>query len=123
MQCHAQGMYPVAYVLHNHHFLSVAATFGGNSEQALMAAHHIVMNQERQLMREPGYGTLQHYIICKRRLRTKINENTPARFIFEPGCCCRENVDKLLVHDNLGTERLRARSCNEPLGKHSVDLA
>jgi tetratricopeptide (TPR) repeat protein len=61
-QCHAQGMYPVAYVPHNHHFLSAAATFGGNSEKALMAAHHMAMNQDKKLMREPGYGTLQHYL-------------------------------------------------------------
>ncbi len=60
-QCHAQGVYPVAYVPHNHHFLSAAATFGGNSEKALMAAHHMAMNQDRKLMREPGYGTLQHF--------------------------------------------------------------
>lgn len=62
-QCHAQGMYPVAYVPHNHHFLSAAATFGGNSAKALMAAHHMAMNQDRKLMREPGYGTLQHYMM------------------------------------------------------------
>jgi len=62
-QCHAQGMYPVAYVPHNHHFLSAAATFGGNSEKALMSAHHMAMNQDRKLMREPGYGTLQHYMM------------------------------------------------------------
>lgn len=60
-QCHAQGMYPVAYVPHNHHFLSAAATFGGNSAQALMAAHHMAMQQDSALMRAPGYGTLQHY--------------------------------------------------------------
>lgn len=62
-QCHAQGMYPVTYVPHNHHFLSAAATFSGNSEKALMAAHHMAMNQDRKLMREPGYGTLQHYMM------------------------------------------------------------
>jgi len=61
-QCHAQGMYPLTYVPHNHHFLSAAATFGGNSAKALMAAQHMAMNQDRQLMREPGYGTLQHYM-------------------------------------------------------------
>lgn len=61
-QCHAQGMYPVAYVPHNHHFLSAAATFGGNSAKSLLAAQHMAMNQDRQLMRAPGYGTLQHYL-------------------------------------------------------------
>ncbi len=60
-QCHAQGMYPVAYVPHNHHFLSAAATFAGNSEKALYAARHMAMHQDQKLMREPGYGTLQHY--------------------------------------------------------------
>ena len=60
-QCHAQGIYPVAYVPHNHHFLSAAATFGGNSAKALEAAQHMAMNQDQKLMREPGYGTLQHY--------------------------------------------------------------
>lgn len=60
-QCHAQGIYPVAYVPHNHHFLSAAATMAGNSEKALMAAHHMAMQQNAKLMREPGYGTLQHY--------------------------------------------------------------
>ena len=60
-QCHAQGMYPVAYVPHNHHFLSAAATFAGNSQQALSAAYHMAMHQDPKLMREPGYGTLQHY--------------------------------------------------------------
>ena len=62
-QCHAQGMYPVMYVPHNHHFLSVAATFGGNSAKALDAARHMAMHQDQKLMREPGYGTLQHYMM------------------------------------------------------------
>ncbi len=60
-QCHAQGMYPVVYVPHNHHFLSAAATFGGNSAKALDAARYMAMHQDEKLMREPGYGTLQHY--------------------------------------------------------------
>jgi tetratricopeptide (TPR) repeat protein len=60
-QCHAQGMYPVAYVPHNHHFLSAAATFAGDSESALSAARHMAMHQDSSLMRQPGYGTIQHY--------------------------------------------------------------
>ncbi len=60
-QCHAQGMYPVTYVPHNHHFLSAAATFAGDSESALSAARHMAMHQDSSLMRQPGYGTIQHY--------------------------------------------------------------
>jgi len=82
-QCHAQGMYPVAYVPHNHHFLSAAATFGGNSAQALMAAHHMAMQQDSALMRQPGYGTLQHYTTIPLYAMVKFGKweeilNTPA---------------------------------------------
>jgi tetratricopeptide (TPR) repeat protein len=60
-QCRSQGIYPVAYVPHNHHFLSAAAAMAGVSGKALSAAHHIAMHQDHELMRMPGYGTLQHY--------------------------------------------------------------
>ncbi|MEJ2388587.1 MAG: hypothetical protein P8Y27_15170 [Chromatiaceae bacterium] len=60
-QCHAQGLYPVAYVPHNHHFLAAAASFIGAKEKALAASLHIRDHQDTQLMRQPGYATLQHY--------------------------------------------------------------
>ena len=60
-QCHAQGLYPVAYMPHNQHFLWYAATMAGQKEVALEAAKHTAMMADRELMREPGYGTLQHY--------------------------------------------------------------
>lgn len=61
-QCHAQGLYPVAYMPHNHHFLWAAATFQGDSETALDSAEHIAHHVDRELLRTPGYGTLQHYL-------------------------------------------------------------
>ena len=60
-QCHAQGLYPVAYMPHNHHFLAAAASFIGDSGKALRAARHMQAHQDQQLMRKPGYTTLQHY--------------------------------------------------------------
>jgi tetratricopeptide (TPR) repeat protein len=60
-QCHAQGLYPVAYMPHNHHFLAAAASFIGESRKALDAARHMQAHQDQELMREPGYATLQHY--------------------------------------------------------------
>jgi tetratricopeptide (TPR) repeat protein len=60
-QCHAQGLYPVAYMPHNHHFLAAAASFIGEGGKALSAARHIQAHQDQALMREPGYTTLQHY--------------------------------------------------------------
>ncbi|WOH38202.1 hypothetical protein RI844_02910 [Thalassotalea fonticola] len=62
-QCRQQGIYPVAYVPHNRHFLWAMATMQGNSEKAIMAAEHMAQHIDQTLMRETGYGTLQHYWI------------------------------------------------------------
>ncbi|WP_315790444.1 hypothetical protein [Fischerella sp. JS2] len=60
-QCHKQGMYPLAYVPHNHHFLWAAATMEGNEKLSMQAAYDTAAMADEQKMREPGYGTLQHY--------------------------------------------------------------
>ncbi|MGL5939446.1 MAG: tetratricopeptide repeat protein [Waterburya sp.] len=60
-QCHAQGVYPLAYMPHNHHFLWFAATLEGNSKLATEAAKNVAAMVEQKMMREPGMGTLQHF--------------------------------------------------------------
>jgi tetratricopeptide (TPR) repeat protein len=60
-QCHAQGLYPLAYVPHNHHFLWYAAAMEGRSERALQAAYHVRASVDPEIMRQPGFGTLQHF--------------------------------------------------------------
>jgi len=60
-QCQAQGVYPLAYVPHNRHFLWAMATMQGNSKKAIHAAEHMSHHIDSALMREPGLGTLQHY--------------------------------------------------------------
>ena len=60
-QCRQQGIYPVAYVPHNRHFLWAMATMQGNSQKAITAANHMAMHIDQVLMEEPGFGTLQHY--------------------------------------------------------------
>jgi tetratricopeptide (TPR) repeat protein len=60
-QCHAQGLYPLGYMPHNHHFLLASAAIAGESELAIQAAHHTAAMADQKMMREPGYGTLQHY--------------------------------------------------------------
>lgn len=62
-QCHAQGIYPLAYMPHNHHFLWAAATFEGRSALALEAAREMAAGIDHHTMREDGLGTLQHYQI------------------------------------------------------------
>ncbi len=59
--CHAQGVYPLAYYPHNYHFLAATATLEGNAEWGIRAAEKMSKDISIQLMKEPGWGTLQHY--------------------------------------------------------------
>ena len=59
--CNAQGAYPLAYFPHNQHFMAATATLEGNSKLALYAADEIKKNANKHLMKEPGWGTIQHY--------------------------------------------------------------
>ena len=59
--CHAQGMYPLAYYPHNYHFLAATATLEGNKKWGVEAAQKINQQVDKQRMKEPGWGTLQHY--------------------------------------------------------------
>jgi len=58
----AQGLYPLGYVPHNHHFLWFAASMEGASgiarDAALQTAARVNLPE---LMRQPGYAGLQHY--------------------------------------------------------------
>ncbi len=62
-QCHAQGLYPIGYVPHNHHFLWFALSMQGRSAAAIEAAEHAAQHVDAEKLREPGYGTLQHYSV------------------------------------------------------------
>ncbi len=59
--CHAQGAYPLAYYPHNYHFLAATATLEGSSKIAWMAAKKMQENTVQHIMKQPGWGTLQHY--------------------------------------------------------------
>ncbi len=59
--CHAQGAYPLSYYPHNYHFLAATATLEGNSKWAWMAARKLQQHTSEEIMRMPGWGTLQHY--------------------------------------------------------------
>lgn len=60
-QCHAQGVYPLAYMPHNHHFLWFAATLEGDNQLATEAGKNVAAMVDPKMMREPGMGTLQHF--------------------------------------------------------------
>jgi tetratricopeptide (TPR) repeat protein len=59
--CHAQGAYPLSYYPHNYHFLAATATLEGNASLALKAADQVKQHTAKDIMEQPGWGTLQHY--------------------------------------------------------------
>lgn len=57
-----QGVYPLGYVPHNHHFLWFASSMEGSSAVAKAAAEHTAERTNLpDLMRQPGFAGLQHY--------------------------------------------------------------
>ncbi|MHC4751503.1 MAG: tetratricopeptide repeat protein [Planctomycetota bacterium] len=56
-----KGLYHLAYMPHNYHFLWASATFEGRSAVAIQAAKGTAAGVDQKMMREPGFGTLQHY--------------------------------------------------------------
>lgn len=59
--CHAQGAYPLGYYPHNYHFLTATATLEGHSKLAWESAIRLQQHTAADIMRMPGWGTLQHY--------------------------------------------------------------
>jgi len=59
--CNAQGAYPIAYFPHNYHFLAATAALEGNSSLSLNASYNVAKHSSTTLMKEPGWGTLQHF--------------------------------------------------------------
>ncbi|MDW7690926.1 hypothetical protein R9C00_20780 [Flammeovirgaceae bacterium SG7u.111] len=72
--CHAQGAYPLAYYPHNYHFMAATATLEGNSKWALKAADEVSAHSNTQLMKEPGWGTIQHYYTIPYYVYAKFGE-------------------------------------------------
>ena len=61
-QCHAQGLYPLGYVPHNHDFLWMAATMAGMREAAFESSRHLAHMADPAFFHEPGGfgGQVQH---------------------------------------------------------------
>jgi tetratricopeptide (TPR) repeat protein len=59
--CHTKGLYELGYVPHNYHFLLAGAMMGGEGTLAIQTARETSALADRKVMRQPGFGTLQHY--------------------------------------------------------------
>lgn len=73
-QCHAQGAYPLAYYPHNYHFLAATATLEGNSEWAMEGAYKLAEKIHPDVMKQPGWGTLQHYYVIPYNVAVKFGK-------------------------------------------------
>ncbi|RPD37922.1 tetratricopeptide repeat protein [Chitinophaga barathri] len=71
--CHAQGAYPLAYFPHNYHFLAATATLEGNSALAWESAKKLQEHTSEEIMRMPGWGTLQHYYTIPYYIAVKLS--------------------------------------------------
>jgi tetratricopeptide (TPR) repeat protein len=90
-QSHAQGLYPVAYMPHNYHFLWASATMEGRGQRAIEAAQSMTARIDTSQMRLPGYGTLQHYWITPLYAQVRfgrwnaiLNQQQPAGDLIYP---------------------------------------
>ena len=59
--CTPEGIYPLAYMPHNHHFLWASYTWEGNGQNAIRSSRELVKRVNDKMMRKPGFGTLQHF--------------------------------------------------------------
>ncbi|HXH18440.1 MAG TPA: hypothetical protein VNJ07_05105 [Chitinophagales bacterium] len=58
----AQGVYPLVYVPHNHHFLASAAGMEGNSKTAIAAAFSTMKHTDIGSVQMPGLETMQQFL-------------------------------------------------------------
>lgn len=90
--CHAAGIYPLAYYPHNWHFLAACAALEGKGQRALEASRYMAdYTVDKNLLREPGLGTLQHYYVIPAYIMVKfsrwediLKEPMPAQDLLYP---------------------------------------
>ncbi len=63
--------YTLAYYPHNYHFLSFAATMAGRKQLALTSARRLADEVDQTMMREPGLGALQHFLVTPLRVMVR----------------------------------------------------
>ncbi len=72
--CHAQGAYPLTYYPHNYHFMAATATLEGNSHWAMIGANKVSEHVHPEIMKQPGWGTLQHFYTIPYYVAVKFNK-------------------------------------------------
>jgi tetratricopeptide (TPR) repeat protein len=70
----AAAAYDQGYGSHNYHFLSFAAQMAGNRALALETARELQGRVDREMMRAPGLGALQHFLVTPLRVMVRFGE-------------------------------------------------
>ena len=68
---HGPDGFDQGYGSHNYHFLSFAAQMAGNRVLALETARALESRVDREMMRMPGLGALQHYLVTPLRVMVR----------------------------------------------------
>ncbi len=67
----APSEFDQGYGSHNYHFLSFAAQMAGNRALALETARELEARIDEKMMRAPGMGALQHYLVTPLRVMVR----------------------------------------------------
>ena len=68
---HGPDEFDQGYGSHNYHFLSFAAQMAGNRVLALETARELESRVDPEMMRAPGLGALQHYLVTPLRVMVR----------------------------------------------------
>ncbi|SHL21232.1 hypothetical protein SAMN05444266_102467 [Chitinophaga jiangningensis] len=71
--CYAAGTYPLGLYPHNYHFLAATATLEGNTALAWKSATKLQELISGEIMRMPGWSTLQHYYTIPYYIAAKLS--------------------------------------------------
>lgn len=66
-----RGVYPLAYYPHNYDMLTFAATMAGQRSEAVEGARNTARVLDGDMIREPGLGALQHYLVSPLRVMVR----------------------------------------------------
>ncbi len=69
--CVTSGTYPLALYPHNYHFLTATAALEGAGAKAIQSAFKLAEITDKQVMRQDGWGTLQHFTTIPYNLLVK----------------------------------------------------
>ncbi len=70
----AAAAYDQGYGSHNYHFLAFAAQMAGNRALAMETARELQGRVDREMMRAPGLGALQHFLVTPLRVMVRFGE-------------------------------------------------